>query len=281
MFDWLSTTYAAVRRPEHTGENRCLPCTVVNVVIALVLAGTLWAVSPTAGAVALAVSVGTIGLRGYLVPGTPALTRRYLPEWTRQYFGKSTSGPVHVAETSDGGRPDPETVLLGMGLVTDCPDRDDRCLTPWFRERWLAAMDDLRGYEAAQRSQLASMVDVPTDAVSLGTNQDGLVYADVDGNRVGQWLSRPALLADVAANRTISRHADEWTALSAADRGTVLSVLRVFLEHCPACGGAVETRTEAGEGCCGGYDSITVRCVDCEARLYAADATSFRLATGK
>jgi hypothetical protein len=69
----------ALRQPEHTGEYRCTPCTVVNSVIAVVLAAALAVLWLPAGVLALAVSLAANHLRGYLVPGTPELTRRYFP----------------------------------------------------------------------------------------------------------------------------------------------------------------------------------------------------------
>jgi hypothetical protein len=64
---WL---LSRLRQSEHVGENHCTPCTVLNVGIAAVASGIvgLWAAG--AGAVVLAVSLLTIYLRGYLVPGT-------------------------------------------------------------------------------------------------------------------------------------------------------------------------------------------------------------------
>ncbi|MFC6975122.1 hypothetical protein ACFQL1_11345 [Halomicroarcula sp. GCM10025709] len=79
---------ARLRDPEYTGENRCLPCTIVNSAIAVALAGAVGvgiAVATTpvlagvAAALVLAVSALSIWLRGYLVPGTPELTKRYMP----------------------------------------------------------------------------------------------------------------------------------------------------------------------------------------------------------
>lgn len=78
----------AVRRPEYTGENRCLPCTVVNVLIATVLGAVVSKRSRLGGAAVVAVSLASIYLRGYLVPGTPELTKRYLPRAVLRWFGK-------------------------------------------------------------------------------------------------------------------------------------------------------------------------------------------------
>jgi len=75
-------------RPEYTGENRCLPCTVLNAAIAVGAAALLSRRSRPAGGAALLAALGLIYLRGYLVPGTPTLTRRYLPESVLAAFGK-------------------------------------------------------------------------------------------------------------------------------------------------------------------------------------------------
>ncbi len=76
---------ARLRQPEYTGENRYLPCTVADTIVAVVLAAgvdvAVAAVAPITDAVAaagavLAVSLAPAWLRGYLVSGTPTLTKR-------------------------------------------------------------------------------------------------------------------------------------------------------------------------------------------------------------
>lgn len=64
------------RRTEYTGENRCLPCTVLNGCLALVLSGCVVVVSQAVvadwvaafcGAFVLSGSAAAIYFRGYLV----------------------------------------------------------------------------------------------------------------------------------------------------------------------------------------------------------------------
>ena len=99
------------RRPEYTGENRCLPCTVVNLVFASVLSGAVATVSSPAAAVAVFVlSVALIAVRGYLVPGTPTLTARYLPDRVLARFDSHEPGDV-TTEQADAGA-DGFTVLF-------------------------------------------------------------------------------------------------------------------------------------------------------------------------
>lgn len=74
------------RQPQYTGENRCIPCTGVNIAIAAVLAVIIGLATLTYGAditgAALAgigvflIAIGVIYLRGYLLPGTPWFTKK-------------------------------------------------------------------------------------------------------------------------------------------------------------------------------------------------------------
>lgn len=82
------------KNQSYTGENRCLPCTVVNVVLAAALGLGLGVVAPPVGAAAFLVGLGSIYFRGYLVPGTPELTKRYFPDWLLAKFDKVDEPPV-------------------------------------------------------------------------------------------------------------------------------------------------------------------------------------------
>lgn len=107
MPDEHARGFGRLRNPEYTGDNRCLPCTVVNLFLAVVLAVLVALVTPLLGAVILFASVATIYLRGYLVPGTPVLTERYLPDWILALFEKESPGPRERAgsrvSSPDGG----------------------------------------------------------------------------------------------------------------------------------------------------------------------------------
>lgn len=114
-----SSLLDAFREPEYTGENRCVPCTAINVALAVALTAVSAALGPI---VALAVFVGSMAsiyFRGYLVPGTPELTKRYLPDQVLALFGKAPDGP---REGWEGGGP--VTVTDETAAVTgDEPDR--------------------------------------------------------------------------------------------------------------------------------------------------------------
>lgn len=80
-----------VRQEAYTGENRCGPCTALNIGIAAVLGVIVSRSSKRSGIVVAGLSALCIYFRGYLVPGTPTLTKRYLPERVLRWFGKAST----------------------------------------------------------------------------------------------------------------------------------------------------------------------------------------------
>lgn len=261
---------ARVRRPEYTGENRCMPCTAVNLAIAVVgslgLAGVGWQTgSPALGA---ALGVGFFGLaaasiylRGYLVPGTPTLTKRYLPERVLARFGKAPERPAPAESELDA-----EAVLTGVGALEECPDRPDLCLSDEFRERWYGAIDAVDA-DATGRERLLELLEVDDGEVEI--EEFGTAFqARLDGRPVGTWQSEAAFLADLGAGEVLAERDSEWAARTVAERGQLLNGLRLFLDTCPNCGGVPEFNTETVDSCCSTHEVAAVECGDCGARLF-------------
>jgi len=251
-----------LRRPEYTGGNRCTPCTILNVAIAGAVSVAIGVVgTPLVGASAFGLCLAAIYLRGYLVPGTPAFTKRYFPDWVLARFDKADFG--ESSGTIDDV--DPEAVLTDAGVVEPCERVDDLCLADWFREEWNAAIDAIEsaGTEAAD---LSAVLGADETDISVSEHGGG-VTARLDGRRVGQWASRAALVADLAAARLLSDRYDGWTRLGVEQQSRVLSGLRVFLDSCPECGGEVTADQETVESCCRRAEVIAVSCADCDARL--------------
>ena len=290
------TRLGRLRRPEYTGDNRCLPCTAVNVVIAAVVAvgvGALLAVE--FAAVVLTVALASIWLRGYLVPGTPALTKRYLPERVLRWFGKGHDARPPAAI-------DAEAYLVSTGVLVETPDGRDLAFAPWFASAWqtcLVALRDAGDTEFDKSSSPAETAGGPTavaephvdgtypatpaDVAALsgltGVDVDdlslrwrgGAAFAHVGGERIGHWESRPAFLADVAADRALTAQLDDWASLPLASRSGVLGALRLFVERCPTCEGMVQLEERVVESCCSSYDVVAGRCTGCNARLFELD----------
>lgn len=290
-----------LRRPEYTGENRCLPCSVVNLVIAAVAGVALAVLNPVAGVVVFVLSVLVIYLRGYLVPGTPTLTRRYLPVRVLELFGKrpgerrpgAIEDSAEPAEWDDrlGESPADEAVepddeddstnesgdpivienttefLFDAELVRECDDADDLCLTDWFRDAWEERLADFAGAEAAQVDRLAEMLDVAPDALEV-TEVGEAILVERDGEAIGNWISRTALATDVAADAVLDERIEGWSRIHVGQRSDMLAPLRGFLETCPLCGGDIVLDLMSfdesdPEGCCFESEIYTAQCGGC------------------
>lgn len=254
---------ATICRPEYTGKNRCVPCTVVNLIIAAGVAGATGFVSFPLGVAVAIVSVAAIYFRGYLVPGTPELTKRYLPEYILTLFGKAD--PL---EPSTDVAFDTVTFLERNGVIEDVGD--DVALTPEFKRQLGATaleIDITTGMTAAA----ADLLDVNPDRVSF-VGEDGSWRVLVDESIRGRWESRAAFVADLAAYQELSTWTDEWALVPEAARGQTLSAIRACLDFCPTCGGTIQLGTELVSSCCREYEVVAATCTECNARLFEMNA---------
>ena len=254
-----------LRQPEYIGENRCLPCTSVNIAIAA--AGSALAAklkSQRLGSTAFVISFGIIYLRGYLVPGTPTLTKRYFPERILQWFDKDATTP----ETDVTIEIDPERVLLDGGMVEPCREGTDLCLTTDFQQAWREHIHTARSHDPGE-NHLADSLGVSTtdDRITVDQHGDAFV-AQTDDAVLGQWSSQAAVIADVAAATELSERIPTWSDFAPAEIARVLMSLRIFIEECPECDGPVQVEQEVVESCCRSYDVIASACQDCDARLF-------------
>lgn len=266
-----------LRQPEYTGENRCTPCTIANLVIAVVVSGLVAAVFPPAAAAVFVVSVAAIYLRGYLVPGTPTLTKRYLPDSVLKLFDKYEP-PEPPALDDDA---DIEAFLLDVAAVEECRDGTDLCLTDEFAEAWYGRIESLRDRDD-ERDSVALLfdgLDVDRDRVRIESYGDAY-DAYIDDTRVGQWESRAAYLADIAAEAEFRDRHPAWERLGFDERTEVLGALRLWLERCPACGGPVTLGEDTVESCCRSIDVIAATCEDCGARVFEAQFSPEAMAAG-
>jgi hypothetical protein len=269
------STLQRFRQPEYTGENRCIPCTITNSVIAVVLSALVALVSPPVGIALLVVSALAIWLRGYLVPGTPELTKRYFPDWLLAVFDKEPERSTGFAavgsdsqetEAFDAEAFDAERVLLDGGVVEPCADVEDLCLSTAFERAWYDRMDAVRDDETVARDELARQLDVDPETVTFEEYGTATV-ARIDGIRAGQWESRAALIADLAAAHELPGRVDGWASMPTEYRSQLLGGLRIFLEECPECGGPVLAGRETVESCCRSHEVVAASCEECDARL--------------
>jgi hypothetical protein len=278
-----------LRQPEYTGDNRCLPCTVVNLVIAAILAGVVALLSLPAAAAVFILSVLAIALRGYLVPGTPELTKRYLPEKVLRLFGKHpTAGTSLEAETEEDQASvdvdpddlevfqqierrreegvDPSEFLQDVGAIELCADGEEFCLTETFAERVTTHGD--RRTVGEDGEAIAAIFGVEPAEVTPLDRDYPAVKVDI---QVRKWPSVAALTADVATDRALAETTDRWREVPPSQRREILESLRGFHERCPLCGGPVNLGEEVLESCCGTHQVRTVACEGCGQRLREFD----------
>lgn len=255
----------AFRQPEFTGKNRCLPCTVLNVVLVVGAAALLLPVTPEGALVVLFGGFTATYLRGYVVPGTPTLTKRYLPERVLGWFGKRQTREFRPGQGLSGT--DVERTLVDADALEPCYDGLDLCLVDEFRRGWDRALRLLPAAEAVDLTPLVGPEHEPDAAV---VPRNPAITLTVDERRIGWWPSDAAFRADAAAATQLEATFATWPSLDFADRASILAGLRLWLEYCPDCGGPVDLGEETVTSCCSSKQVVALTCTNCGARILEA-----------
>lgn len=210
---------ARLRRPEYTGENRRLPCTVLNAAAVVAAALLVRIVSPR-GAVLLAASPFEFD-HGPDVEGTGSL--------------------------ASGDDPDAGTILAVLenaGVVTG---GTQLALADEFRDRWEERACDVRSLGTERLAERAAdatpfLAERAADAAPFpaeGSTVGEVVVVDGDDRT---YLNRAVAIAEIAAVETLL----EW-GVGEQYRAAGADAPRLFLEECPDCGGPV-VETTSGTG---------------------------------
>ncbi|GAB6880371.1 hypothetical protein JCM17823_26450 [Halorubrum gandharaense] len=256
--------FDALRDPSHTGENRCRPCTVVN--LAFVAIGTILvgiAVLPAAPVV-LSVGLLAVYFRGYVVPGTPRFAPRLVAALPVDLgFAAAKQGPQPERSDSLGGGVDPERLIADLstaGVLVEASG--DLRLADDFREAFERRCEALRGLDEDALAARAAAA-APGDPESDAANDRILIAGDRD-----VWLSPAVAIAETAAVETLT----DWD-LDPDIRRAAARPLRTFVRICPTCGGNVRETTL--RNCCGGPGSVTqnperavLACEACDAVVF-------------
>lgn len=256
----------ALRDPVYTGANRCWPCTAVNLTLVALGAAVVGALAAAAGVVVAGLGVAAVWLRGYVVPGTPTLTRRYLPAAVLARFGKAPGGTAPPTG-------DPTERLSALGVLQD----DEPRLTRTFRDRWADTAGSLAGDERAVRRAAGEALAVPPADVTVETDGDGVSLV-VGGDWVGQWPSRPALVADLSTELALSGRG--WAGIERTERADLAARVRALAERCPVCDSPTRVSEDTVESCCGSAEVVAVTCPGCSARLAEFDPAPAAFAPG-
>ncbi|EMA05294.1 hypothetical protein C439_00805 [Haloferax mediterranei ATCC 33500] len=294
---------------------------MLNLIIAAILGSVVARKSKLGGVIAVGISIGLIYLRGYLVPGTPTLTKRYLPPEVLRWFGKDpepalasglgggkttapasgnssqsdakdTSSTTTESAATDNGSPadsedatngeadapeheqvasgdDLETFFMNHDILEPCADADDLCLTDDFETAWAEATDPLVDSEiTAETVADAFGIEADDDQDLELVTRDEAQILQSESAWMGQWPSRAALIADVAASSVLQSRVPGWDDYDPEEKGPVLNGLRMFLETCPTTGGDIHMGEEVVESCCSSHKVIAVTCEDTGERLF-------------
>jgi hypothetical protein len=266
-----------LRDESYTGENRCWPCTVLN--LGLVGIGVMFLRArnrPRVSLLAAVVGVAVVYLRGYLVPYTPEFAPRLVAaspipdEWFHgdPPHGDKSHEDVARQESeslAEDVEMDGETVLRELSAAGIIEAEGERLfLATAVDTAWHDRMDEL-----ADRS-----LDSLSTAVqaSLPRVDHAEPYADdaewvALGSDHKQLLPRPVVVAELAAYEVLGeRLDDERLRVAGAE------AFRMFLDGCPICGS--ELVESSSVSCCGGHlgprqnPDETLVCPTCEQRLY-------------
>ncbi len=274
----LSASISELKNPSYTGANRCVPCTALNVVIAallsLLLAATVAGFGQGGGVLlglaTFAGAVTVIYFRGYLVPGTPTLTKRYFPGWLLALFDKAP-------ERTPWEEVDPREVLLAIDVVVDDPEIGDLTLDPTFADAWERAIESHWADESTLRRSLGRLSGADPDDLNLEEHSHSFV-AWAGGDHLANWPSRAACVADAAGAGLLPGWDPDWEDRPLPVQADLLGVLRLFLEQCPACEGSVALSQDVVESCCRSRDVVAATCLDCDTRLFEMDVDPAMLA---
>ncbi|QRY22492.1 hypothetical protein JT689_10820 [Halobacterium sp. GSL-19] len=281
----------SLHQPEYTGENRCEPCTVVNLVIAAVISSLIARKSRIFGLIAVLISVGLIYLRGYLIPGTPTLTKQYLPPTVLRWFGKEPTEPTRgglgtgnsavespshrenssdrsIAQQSptDDGR-NLEQYLIDKNILKICDGGSDLCLTTSFKSDLDTILDELDKEEVTTEN-VTTAFQFDGNNEFLTEEYDDAVLLRRGTTIVGQWPSKAALLADVAISKILADRDSDWKDFNPEAQGEILNGVRIFLDRCPICRSDIQFTEETVESCCQSHEVIAAVCEDTSKRLF-------------
>lgn len=280
--------FASLKDPRHTGENRCTPCSVLNLVIAAVGAacvggllggrttrGLLGAVGTFAGATLV------ILLRGYLVPGTPWVTHQFVPDGVLAWIGKREPDATDESRAEAAVDPgaDPDALFRRIGIVTETADGADLVLDRRFEREWIDAVDDFAGTTTMLRGQIAEAAGLDPETLELVRQRESFDAYHED-RLLARWESKAACQADVAATAIMPLFDPDWGHRSFETRTELLGALRLFLQTCPTCRGSVSLAHEVVQSCCSSRDVVAATCEGCTARVFEVTVDSDRLASG-
>jgi len=224
----------------------------VNIILAAVASIAVGTFSIPVGIAIAGLSATIIYLRGYLVPGTPTLTKRYFPDQVLRWFDKT---PGKTVDTTL----DTEDQLRTLGIVEET--NRSLSLTDSFESQWMSTINRVKENPEAHLT-----AELGYSEAELRDRGNACIVVN-DGHEVARLPSRAALVADLAAIKLLQNRTNNWLELSDSEQEQLLTGLRIFLEECPICSGLPTFVENLVESCCRSKSVISYKCGECDARL--------------
>lgn len=251
------------RRPEYTGENRCIPCTVVNSIIAVGVTGVLTTLNPILGICSVVASAILLYYRGYLIPGAPTITKRYMPDRVLEMFGKEPilTTPGFIEPNNERFDDTTEfntlSLLLRHGVIQPTDDGEDIELTTVFKETFpeVNSDDPISRAEAVFQSHFQDLsIDGQSDVPYLINTADTVLLS---------WTSETALRIDAQSAQALDNFVPNTEALNKNEYFSLLQSIRALREICPKCGDVIRFTQQERETCCQTYTANVLSCDSC------------------
>jgi len=242
------------KREKYTGVNRCQRCTVVNLGIAGVISVIAWTLLPALGMTVFGLSVLLIYFRGYLVPGTPTLTKRYFPESLLSLFRKSSGSTANDSHLVDPPAIEELPFVMGTG--------DGIGLEPAFEED---LHEELGRFGSDPEQALSGLL--PYDEFEVSGSEEGEIQVVVpeegEMREIASWPNESELLVDTAILSLLAERVTNWGLLTPHQQLNTSSQVRALLESCPLCKGSLYPFEAKEETCCSIIRRAGLECRDC------------------
>ncbi|QIQ75668.1 hypothetical protein GL213_03470 [Halogeometricum borinquense] len=250
----------SIKDPEYTGKNRCTPCTLLNISITITISAVLWFVGPLIAILFAVLGAARVWQKGYLVPKTPGLTKKYLPTsfLRRFHSGAIVSDDSTARSGGTMGSPSAsfEDLLTEHDVVEPCSDSADLCLTAEAEQLWRDTLSNTNELSSELLRKLYPIVEGEYQVSNTG----GTVYVTTGDTVIAHWISESAMLADLTGASVLERLLPMWNDIPKDQKGQLLISLRPFVPQCPRSGEAVEVSEKIVESCCSYSRELVLKC---------------------
>lgn len=158
---------------------------------------------------------------------------------------------------------------MEAGIVEECADSDDICLTDELETSWLRNLRSFRA-ESPTPSELATLLGMDSNTIEVEEHEDAFIAYEKEVH-LAQWESQAAYVTDMAAVSPLRTRIDGWEELGPVYQSRVLYGLRAMLPSCPSCGGTITAGERRVDSCCRSFEVIATQCADCGVRLFEVE----------